>query len=78
MTHFNIPAAYNYYDKHINRQERFKLLEEYNLSIAGSIPNIDWELFGAILTGDKGRRGYGADLSLHEIKSAVLRNSFEY
>lgn len=78
MPTFNIQEAYNYYNKHINRQERFDLLKQHTLSVAGSIPNIDWELFGAILTGDKGRQGYGADLDQHEIKSAVLGNSFEY
>ena len=78
MSTFNIHEAYDYYDQHINRQERFNLLEQHNLSVAGSVPNIDWELFGAILTGDKGKRGYGADLDQHEIKSAVLGNSFEY
>lgn len=78
MGMFNTKAAYDYYDKHINRKERFDLLEEYNLSVAGSIPNIDWELLGAILTGDKGKKSYGSDLSMHEIKSAVSGNSFEY
>lgn len=46
MATFNIQEAYNYYNKHINRQERFDLLKQHNLSVAGSIPNIDWELFG--------------------------------
>jgi hypothetical protein len=78
MTIFHIQEAYDYYNKHINRQERFDLLKQYNLPVAGSIPNIDWELFGAILTGDKGKKGYGADLNQHEIKSAVSGNSFEY
>jgi hypothetical protein len=44
MTTFNIQQAYDYYTKHINRQERFDLLKKDNLSIAGSMPNIDWEL----------------------------------
>lgn len=78
MATFHTQEAYDYYDRHINRQERFDLLKEHNLSVAGSIPNIDWELFGAILTGDKGKKGYGADLDRHEIKSAVSGNSFEY
>lgn len=78
MSSLNIDEAYDYYDKHIHRQRRFDLLKEHNLSVTGSIPNVDWELFGAILTGDRGKEGYGADLDRHEIKSAVSGNSFEY
>ena len=47
----NIKDAYQYYSKHINRTERFELLEEHQLPVAGSVPSIDWELFGSILTG---------------------------
>ena len=54
------------------------LLKKYKLHVAGSIPSIDWELFGAILTDDIGKEGYGSDLRHHEIKSSVDRASFEY
>ncbi len=78
MPVFDIAAAFTYYAKHIHRQERFDLLEEHNFDIAGSIPSIDWELFGAILTGDDRKQGYGSDLKDHEVKSAVEGSSFEY
>jgi hypothetical protein len=35
-------------------------------------------VFGAILTGDKKKEGYGSDLAHTEVKSAVDENSFEY
>ena len=78
MPLFDIEAAFAYYAEHIHRQERFDLLEEHNFEIAGSIPSIDWELFGAILTGDDRKVGYGSDLKDHEVKSAVEGSSFEY
>jgi hypothetical protein len=53
-------------------------LREHHKHIAGSVPSIYWELFGAILTGDKGKEGYGSDLEHHEVKSSVDRASFEY
>ena len=77
MPVFDIDAA-AYYAKRIHRQERFDPLEEHNFDIAGSIPSIDWELFGAILTGDDRKLGYGSDLKDHEVKSAVEGSSFEY
>lgn len=78
MPSFDIEAAFTYYAEHIHRQKRFDLLEEHNFEIAGSIPSIDWELFGAILTGDDRKTGYGSDLKEHEVKSAVEGSSFEY
>ena len=78
MQQLNIKDAYQYYSKHINRTERFQLLEEHQLSIPGSVPSIDWELFGSILTGSKGTPGYGADLESYEVKSATEGSSFEY
>lgn len=78
MQQLNISDAYQYYSKHINRTERFELLEEHQLPVAGSVPSIDWELFGSILTGSKGTPGYGADLENYEVKSATEGSSFEY
>ena len=78
MPTLNIQAAFEYYAKHINRTERFDLLRQYNLKIPGSIPSVDWELFGAILTGMSRRTSYGADLGDFEVKSALVRASFEY
>lgn len=78
MQQLNINDAYQYYSKHINRIERFELLEAHQLPVAGSVPSIDWELFGSILTGSQGTPGYGADLENYEVKSATEGNSFEY
>ena len=75
---FKYQEDFEYYAKHINRTERFNLLRLFNFSIAGSIPNVDWELFGAILTNNQKKHGYGTDLEYYEIKSAVIGNSFEY
>ena len=78
MQMLHIEDAYHYYANHINRIERFELLEAHQLPVAGSVPPVDWELFGSILTGAQGRSGYGADLENYEIKSAIEGNSFEY
>lgn len=78
MPNFYFEEAFGYYDKHINRKERFELLKEHNFSITGSVPSIDWELFGSILTGDSRKDGYGSDLGNYEIKSATRTGSFEY
>jgi hypothetical protein len=53
-------------------------LREYNIRIPGSISPQLWELFGAILTGDRGTGRYGADLNNYEVKSSIDGNSFEY
>lgn len=75
---FFIAEAFDYYDKHINRTERFEIFNDRNFPIPGSVPPIDWEVFGAILTGDERKEGYGSDLKHHEIKSAGLKASYEY
>jgi len=74
--HFN--AAFEYYQGHINRTAFFDLLNSHGLKTSGSVPSIAWELFGSILTGKKGKAGYGADLEGVEIKSATAGSSFEY
>ena len=75
---FRFRAAFDFYQTHINRSEFFLLLKEHNLKTSGSVPSITWELFGSILTGRKGKDGYGADLEGIEIKSAIAGSSFEY
>ena len=74
--HFH--TAFDFYQTHINRSDFFALLNEHNLKTSGSVPSITWELFGSILTGKKGKSGYGSDLEGIEIKSAISRSSFEY
>ncbi len=78
MANFQYTEAYSFYQKFIYREELQKLLHDYELHVAGSVPSVIWELFGAILTGDKGKKGYGSDLRDHEIKSAIDGSSFEY
>ncbi len=70
--------AYEFYKKFIYNEEKQTLLAKHRLHVSGSVPSIDWELFGAILTGDKGKAGYGSDLEDHEIKSSLDKCSFEY
>jgi len=74
----HIRAAFDFYQKHINRTDFFQLLKEHNLKTSGSVPSIAWELFGSVLTGKRGSSGYGADLEGVEIKSAIVGNSYEY
>lgn len=78
MEDSNIIKAIDFYQSRILDLKKQQLLEEYNFSVTGNVPFQDWELFGAILVGDKKSEGYGSDLTRHEIKSAVTGNSFEY
>lgn len=78
MKKLHYRAAFDFYEAHINRVEFFRLLQQHNLKTSGSVPPIAWELFGSILTGRKGKSGYGADLEGVEIKSAIEGSSFEY
>lgn len=75
---YYLTQAYDFYKKFIYNEELQALLREHHRHVAGSVPAIYWELFGAILTGDKGKDGYGSDLEHHEIKSSVQGASFEY
>lgn len=75
---FHFHAAFEFYQNHINRTDFFQLLNSHSLKISGSVPPIAWELFGSVLTGKKGKSGYGADLEGVEIKSAIAGSSFEY
>ena len=78
MSIFRVKEAYGFYRGFIYSEGLQKKLRAYKLPVAGSVPSVNWELFGAILTGDKGKRGYGSDLKRHEIKSAIEGASFEY
>jgi hypothetical protein len=78
MPNFHVAEAFDYYDKHIYRADRFAVFRRYGFSLAGSVPSVDWEVFGAILTGDQKRSGYGSDLIHLEVKSAIEGSSFEY
>lgn len=78
MKKLQYQSAFDFYQTHINRTEFFELLRRHNLKTSGSVPSITWELFGSILTGQRGKDGYGADLEGIEIKSAIAGSSFEY
>ena len=75
---YQLSKAFNFYKKFIYNEELQTLLHKHKRHIAGSVPSVYWELFGAILTGDKGKDGYGSDLEHHEVKSAGNDGSFEY
>lgn len=75
---FHTEEAYHFYFNHFINIEKQKIIKRYNFPITGSISSFDWELLGAILTGEKRSEGYGSDLGRFEIKSAVWGNSFEY
>lgn len=78
LSRVRIKEAYEFYLKVIYNKEVQELLSEHNLPVTGSVSPIYWELFGAMLTGDRGKDGYGADLQNHEVKSSVDGASFEY
>lgn len=74
----SIDKAYELYVRYIYDEEKIWLLSEYNLKIAGSVPSVLWELFGALLTERSGSGLTGADLLGWEVKSAKVGGSFEY
>jgi len=73
-----IDEAFRFYSRHIYDEEKIGLLEKYNLKVAGSVPSVLWELFGALLTGRSGAGTTGADLVGWEVKSARQSGSYEY
>lgn len=74
-----IDAAMAFYKQLIVDDDRIKLLQMHDMKVAGSVPSVMWELFGAILTGKRGTGGAaGADLDGWEVKSAKFGGSFEY
>lgn len=74
----SIDEAFKFYSRHIYDEEKISLLTKYNLKIAGSVPSVLWELFGALLTERSGVGTTGADLQGWEVKSAKEGGSYEY
>ena len=72
--------AYSFYKRFIldYSQDKSAIYEKYGFTLQGSVGSKDWEVFAAILMGDRARSGNGADLVYYEVKSALLGNSFEY
>lgn len=75
---YYLDEAYNFYKRFIYNVEHQAILREQGFHVAGSIASVNWEVFASILTGDKGKEGYGSDLTHHEVKSAIDGGSFEY
>jgi hypothetical protein len=75
-----VQEAYSFYRTYILEYSRDKaeIYGRYGFSLQGSVGSKDWEVFAAILLSDRARRGDGADLMNHEVKSAVIGGSFEY
>ena len=80
MVNLHVREAYSFYKKFILDYSRGKaeIYKQYGFTLQGSIGSKDWEVFSAILMGDKARSGDGADLVNYEVKSASIGNSFEY
>ncbi|MCF6337823.1 MAG: hypothetical protein L3J84_07695 [Gammaproteobacteria bacterium] len=74
----SIDTAFQFYSRHIYDEEKIELLVQHHLKIAGSVPAVLWELFGALLTERPGTGSTGADLLGWEIKSAKEGGSYEY
>lgn len=75
---YHLNDAYEFYRKFIYNEEHQRVITERGFHVAGSVASVNWEVFASLLTGDKGKEGYGADLTNHEVKSSVDGNSFEY
>lgn len=73
-----IDEAFDIYTSYIYDEQKLDLLEKHNLKIAGSVPSVIWELFGAILTGRSGAGTTGADLNGWEVKSSKIKGNYEY
>lgn len=74
----SIDRAFEIYSKHIYDAEKIQLLKDNNLKVAGHVHSVIWELFGAMLTGQKAEGVTGADLAGWEVKSAKEGGSYEY
>ena len=76
----DIENAYEYYRQFILEyaSEKAAVYAKYGFTLRGSIGSKDWEVFAAILLQDRHRPGDGADLEQHEVKSALVGNSYEY
>jgi hypothetical protein len=79
----NLELALWFYKKHIleTNAEVEPLLTKYEFPLsggAGGIPTWKWELFAAILVGDTKKKGYGIDLTGHEVKTYQWKRPPEY
>lgn len=72
--------AYRFYKKLLaGLRTRRKPYLEHGFPLLGAISSRDWEVFAAILTGDRRRPGTsGTDLTRHEVKSGRAGTNFSY
>lgn len=72
--------AFKYYQKFLlaDFEKRRRIYTILGFDLAGLISSRDWEVFCAILVGEKAKNRKGSDLKTHEVKSALEGNSFEY
>ncbi|MDB5175697.1 MAG: hypothetical protein JWM81_555 [Candidatus Saccharibacteria bacterium] len=75
---YHLGEAYDFYRSFIYNKEHQSILKDHGFHFAGSVASVNWEVFASILTGDRGKEGYGSDLINHEVKSSVDGSSFEY
>ncbi|MEL7224415.1 MAG: hypothetical protein AAGL17_06030 [Cyanobacteria bacterium J06576_12] len=80
MPNLYVSEAYSFYRQFILDYSRDKkaIYKQYGFSLQGSVGSKDWEVFAAILMGDRASPGDGADLENYEVKSAINGTSFEY
>lgn len=80
VSQIHASAAYAFYKQFIldYSQDKSAIYQQYGFTLQGSIGSKDWEVFAAILMGDRASAGDGADLENYEVKSALTGNSFEY
>lgn len=80
MPNLHVSEAYSFYRQFILDYSRDKeaIYKQYGFSLQGSVGSKDWEVFAAILMGDRASPGDGADLENYEVKSAIIGTSFEY
>ena len=76
----HLEQAFKYYQKFLlaDFEKRKNIYTKLGFDLAGVVSSRDWEVFGAILVGDKAKGKKGSDLRRYEIKSALEGNSFEY
>lgn len=69
MPSIHAPAAYAFYKRFIldYSQDKSAIYAQYGFTLQCSIGSKDWEVFAAILMGDRASPGNGADLENYEV-----------
>ena len=75
----NIPGARDFFNNYICNHEFNALCIEHGFSINGLVSSKCWEIFAAILVGERRNPSDSPDLTGNwEVKSACMGSSFEY